>query len=91
MRLGYEIWNAFVESMDSATKDMFPYVLMYVSKLPKRVFNDFFQEVLGHTNRGKRMMNEIISCCRKDMSDNGSLEMMATPNFLRATLSDAIF
>ena len=91
MRLGYEIWNAFVDSMDSATKDMFPYVLMYVSKLPKRVFNAFFQEVLGHTKRGKRMMNEIISCCRKDMSDNGSLEMMTTPNFLRATLSDAIF
>jgi hypothetical protein len=75
LRLGPAIWdrlrNQFPEDIliDENKKELQNYLLVEIFKLPAKKFLVFMREVLQGTERGKRLMNELIDGINKMFND----------------------
>lgn len=92
MRLGPSLWSVLSDNFGEIDETLIPYILYFISKLPVRKFNYFFNEVFAKTRKGVVLTNKIIDMSKNRQneveSENGKMKPI---NPAKAILSDDIY
>ncbi len=69
MRLGPAIWGRFTEAIDADDFNMKHHVYSELASLPAKEFHVCMKEIMAGTNRGKKIVKEIIANVKREIQE----------------------
>ena len=69
MRLGPAIWGRFTEAIDADDLNMKHHVYSELASLPAKEFHVCMKEIMAGTNRGKKIVKEIIANVKREIQE----------------------
>lgn len=82
LRLGASIWDRLRsqypdEVLEEENKELQNYILVELFKLPAKEFLNVMREIMAGTNKGKKIMNDLLVIIRKRFKEEDYREVMS--------------
>jgi hypothetical protein len=69
MRIGPALWDRFTNCIDSDDFNLKHHLFMELASMPVKEFNDNMREILANTNKGKKIVKEIIDNVKEELRE----------------------
>ena len=69
MRIGPALWDRFTDSIDADDFNLKHHLYMELASMPVNEFNETMREVLAGTNKGKKIVKEIMDGVKKELQE----------------------
>jgi hypothetical protein len=95
MRIGPALWDRFTDCIDSDDFKLKHQLYMELASMPVKEFNENMREILAGTNKGKKIVKEIIDSVKKELKeeefDSAMNELNSKENKEYYTLDEIMF
>jgi len=95
MRIGPALWDRFTDCIDADDFNLKHQLYMELASMPVNEFNENMREILAGTNKGKKMVKEIMSSIKQELQeeefDNAMNELNSKEDKEYYTLDEIMF
>jgi len=95
MRIGPALWDRFTDSIDSDDFHLKHHLYMELASMPVKEFNENMREILAGTNKGKKIVKEILDNVKRELQEeefeNAISELNTTEEKNYFTLDEIMF
>lgn len=69
MRIGPALWDRFTDCIDADDFNLKHHLYMELASMPVKEFNENIREILAGTNKGKKIVKEIMDGVKKELKE----------------------
>ncbi len=69
MRIGPALWDRFTDCIDADDFNLKHHLYMELASMPVKEFNENIREILAGTNKGKKIVKEIMDSVKKELKE----------------------
>lgn len=95
MRIGPALWDRFTDCIDADDFNLKHQLYIELASMPVNEFNENMREILAGTNKGKKMVKEIMSSVKQELQeeefDNAMNELNSKEDKEYYTLDEIMF